>query len=797
LKHTIKTINLKAPVERKMFNANTLSAMAALLLAGVTVVPCTAQVPAVTGPARDIGVLRTGSVQGQAVDARTQSPLPGVSVSIPIMERVTRTGADGRFVMDGVPVGSFVLEFRSIGYRPTAVSDVIVKPNRITYADAPLEPVPVELESIVVMSGYFPKEESQPTSIIGFSGEEIRRAPGSAGDVSRIMASLPSVAKVNDQTNSLIVRGGSPIENSFYVDNIQIPNINHFPTQGASGGPIGLLNVDFIKDVDFKTGGFSAAYGDRLSSVMDIGFRDGNRSEVDGQVDMNLAGFGGVAEGPLGGRGSWLLSARRSYLDLLIKMVDVGSTVAPRYSDYQGKVSLDLGKGHKLTILGVGAEDRMTSDSSVAVENAMIVFGNQDLRQGTVGTNWRALWGGGISNTSLSYTGSRFMEDYYETTTGNHLFQNRSLENAFTLRNVNTMPLGSSHSIDFGIEAKHYVIHYDNYYAEYTDALGELTPELVVDERVGESKLSAFGSYTVRPWARLALNLGVRADHFTFSDNSYLSPRASLSYRLTDRTSLTAATGVYYQSLPAILLAQTEENRDLHDPRAIHYIIGLTHMLSDHTQLTVEAYHKDYDFFPVNPAQPSLFVIDELFYRYGFFMNHEQLVDEGQARTSGIEASIQKRLARDVYGLLTAAYFRSEYAGGDDVWRDRVFDNRVVLSAEGGYKPNSSWEFSARWIYAGGPPYTPLDLEQSSALNRGVLDGSRINGARYPDYHSLNVRFDRRFNFSGSNMIVYLSVWNAYNRKNVANYYWNEVEGRQDRSYQWSALPIFGVEYEF
>jgi hypothetical protein len=718
-------------------------------------------------------------------------------VRIATLERETTTGSDGRFLIEKVPVGSHRLEFHTLGYRPAATLDVIVRPNRITHVDSRLEPNAMQLEGIVAVSGYFPEEESQPTSITRFSGEEVRRAPGSAGDVSRIMASLPSVAKVNDQNNALIVRGGSPIENAFFVDNIQIPNINHFPTQGASGGPIGLLNVDFIEDVDFTTGGFPPAHGDRLSSVMDIRLREGNRSEFDGQLDLNLAGLGAVAEGPLSGRGSWLLSARRSYLDLLIEMADVGSTVAPRYSDYLGKLSFDLGGAHRLTVLGVASEDRLRSDSAVAVDNAMIVFGDQDLRQGTAGINWRAVWGGGISNTSLAYTGSRFVEDYFETTTGDHLFRNRSTESTFTLRNVNALPLSGAHSIDFGVEAKHHRIDYDNYYAEYTDALGDPTPAMAVEKRADENKLSAFGNYTFTPWRRLSLNLGFRADYFTFSDNGYLSPRASLSYRLTDRTSVTAATGVYYQSLPAILLAQNEQNRALRDPRAIHYILGLTHRLSDYTRFTLEAYHKDYDHFPINPAQPSLFVIDELFYRHGFFMNHERLIDAGRARTTGIEASIQKRLVTKFYGFLSAAYFRSEYAGADGGWRARVFDNRLVLSAEGGYKPNRSWEFSARWIFAGGPPYTPLDLEQSAAINRGVLDGSRINGARYPNYHSLNVRFDRRFNFTGSNLIVYMSVWNAYNRKNVAGYYWNEVEGKPDVSYQWSALPIFGLEYEF
>ncbi len=740
----------------------------------------------------------TGTVKGQVHSRTARATLSGVNVSLDGTDRVSSTGRDGWFKLEGVPAGSYTIQFRMIGYRPMARTDVIVRPNRITFLYVELEPQPVELDSIVIVSGYFPDEATQPTSITGYSGEEIRRAPGSAGDVSRILATLPSVAKINDQSNSLIVRGGSPIENAFFVDNVEIPNVNHFPTQGTSGGAIGLLNVDFIQDVSFRTGGFSSSYGDRLSSVMDIRLREGNRNEFDGQLDLNFAGFGGVAEGPLfGDKVALLVAARRSYLDLIIKMADVGSTVAPRYGDYQGKLVYDWSPNHKLMLLGVMGYDHMQSDSTIAVENAMVVFGDQKLRMSTVGANWRGLWGSGVSNTSLSYTSSKYDEYFNETSSGQHLMTNRSSERTATLRNVNTLDCNSTNSVEFGIEAKHIHIEYDNFYAEYTDALGGATPAMILDTRTGETKVGAFVSYTVKPVSRLTATIGVRADYHSFSGNKHLSPRFSFSYRVGDRTTVTGSTGLYYQSLPPILLSQNQANRDLPDPRAVHYVMGLTHLFTDHTRLTLETYRKEYAQFPIDPQQPALFAIDELFYRYGFFLNHERLVAAGKARTTGMEATIQKRLARELYGLVSAAYFRSQYMGGDMVWRDRVFDNRLVLSLEGGYKPNSTWEFSARWIYAGGSPYTPFDLDQSTALNRAILNESEINEARYPDYHSLNVRADRRFHFRGSNLIVYASMWNAYNRKNVASYYWNEVENGPDIVYQWSALPILGLEYEF
>jgi len=635
--------------------------------------------------------------------------------------------------------------------------------------------------------------------VIGFSAEEIRRAPGSAGDVSRILMSLPSVAKVNDQSNSLIVRGGSPIENCFYIDNIEIPNINHYPTQGASGGPIGMVNVDFIQDVNFYTGGFSSVYGDKLSSIMDMTFREGNREEFDAQLDLNFAGFGGVAEGPLfNGKASWLFSARRSFLDLLVKAFSVGTTTAPRYGDYQGKLVYDVNPNHKLIALGIWGDDFISSDRDVAIENDMIVFGRQDINENTTGLNWRALWNKSFySNTAVSYTFTKYKEDYYETSSSIHLSRNRSLEQNFKFRNINHLRLNNTNSLEFGIDAKHLISDFDNFFVEYTDALGDTTPPFVFDTKISASKAGVFLNYNVKPLKRITTTLGVRADYSSYSKNSTISPRFAFSYQLSNRISLNGSTGLFSQSLPLLLLVQNAKNKNLKDPQAVHYILGIDHLLSESTKLTVEIYQKDYSNFPIDPSQPSLFLIDELFYRYGFFFNHAEIVDNGKACSRGVELTLQKKLALDFYGLVSFSYFRTRYRGGDGLWRNRVFDNQYVFSAEGGYKPNNKWEFSCRWIIAGGVPYTPFDLEASRVINREVQDENRINQARYPAYHSLNLRFDRRFHFSRSNLVFYFSVWNAYNHKNIATYFWNENEQKQDVIYQWTMLPIFGLEYEF
>ncbi len=739
---------------------------------------------------------KTGTIKGLVLDADTKSPIVGASILIVGTTTGAATNTSGNFTLADLPVGNYTLQFRSIGYETKSRTDVIVKSQRITFVEIELEYTAVEIGDVVVKSGYFTEEKDQPTSISSYSAEEIRRAPGSAGDVSRIMLSLPSIAKIDDQLNNLVVRGGNPGENSFYLDNIEIPNINHYPIQGSSGGPIGLLNNDFIQDATFSAGGFPALYGDRLSSVMDLTFREGNREEFDGQLELHFAGVGFVAEGPLAKpRGSWMLSVRRSFLDLLVDAIGTG--VAPKYSDYQGKAVYDLAPGHTLTTLGVLGVDYIEFEKDQSVEDDNVVYGTYDGLEYALGATWRYLWGtGGYSLTSVSTFGSGVDGMFFETKSNLALIEEDTREQTLQLRNVNHCRYNESHAIDFGIEAKQIANDYDYASPEYTNVLGDTVPALVVDDYITSSKAAVFASYIWRPWPRLTSTWGVRYDYFSFNRHGHVSPRFSSSYALTDRMAINAAAGIYYQSLPLILISQRAAYKDLKDPLAWHTVLGTDYLLTANTKLTIEGYYKSYSNFPLDPAQPQLFVVDGLAYGY-YIGNFEQLRDEGKAESYGIELTVRKKLVAGVYGLLGGSYSVSRYRGLDGVWRDRMFDNRLILSAEGGYKPNEKWEFSLRWIFGGGPPYTPLDLEASQLINRSVLDRNRVNVERYPDYHSLNVRVDRRFHFGGSNLTMFFSAWNVYNRKNISTYYWNEIEQQQDTIYQWSLLPVIGLEFEF
>jgi len=268
-----------------------------------------------------------------------------------------------------------------------------------------------------------------------------------------------------------------------------------------------------------------------------------------------------------------------------------------------------------------------------------------------------------------------------------------------------------------------------------------------------------------------------------------------VTYAVNGVLTLKANAGIVHQELPLIVLSAGDFS-GLAQPEARHAGVGLEYRLTADTRLTLEGYVKEYRSLLVDPNDPTLSVVDQAVFNQRFTM-HERLENSGRAETRGIEIMLQKKMAEQFYGLVSASLFSSTYRDGRGTWRNRMFDNRFIFSVIGGYKPEGDWEYGIRWAYAGGAPYTPFDVAASTKATSGIIDQSRILGVRYPAYHSMNLRVDKKFYFERSMLDVDLSVWNAYNRKNVAGYFWNATENRPDTQYQWSTLPVVGVEYEF
>ncbi|MCU7496150.1 MAG: TonB-dependent receptor [Ignavibacteria bacterium] len=736
-----------------------------------------------------------GTIKGHIVSLQGREALPGITVLIRNTKLGATTDSEGTYTIANVPAGNYTLEFRAVGYNSLMKTDVQVRPGRITTLEASLADAVIQTGDVVVNAGYFQGPEVSGMGTVNFNNEEIKRSPGAMGDVSRILMAMPSTAKVSDDNNDLVVRGGSPSENGFYVDGIPVPNINHFPSIGSTGGPIGILNVEFIDNFNFLTSGFSPQYGDRLSSIVDINFREGNKEEVDLQADLNWAGFGGALEGPLPGKsGAWLVSFKRSYLDLFSKASGWGMVI--RYGDAQAKVTYDLSKKHKLSLLNIFADDHEKFDRKDAIEQGSSYFGEIDNFQNTTGISWKALWNSEMySFTSISFSMQSFKNDFNKVNASGKYYVADNFEGAYYLKNINYLEPGKHQHLEFGFDIATEEGKYD--YTKYanTNRLGAPEGDFAVSRRLMPSRYGAFLTYNIGPLSSFTVSLGLRADYYSLNEEAFLSPRVSVSYEVNSRLRLNANGGIFCQRMPLVLLSQRQGFQKLKNMRAYHLGTGLEYLLSPDMRLTFEVYDKEYTGLPLSKEDPSMSIIDGSL-TGSSFGNFDELSGSGKGYTRGLELLIQKKLSENYYGVLSASYFRSKYSDFDGLWHNRAYDNRFIFSFIAGYKPSQEWEISARWTYAGGCPYTPFDEAKSREFNSGMIDENNINSVRYPDYHSLNVRVDKKFFFSSQSLDVYLSVWNAYNRKNVSEYYWNSDKKAMEAIYQWSIMPIFGIEYE-
>lgn len=737
-----------------------------------------------------------GRIGGSVVSSGTLEPVAGAFVIVDGTDLGAITDSEGGYTILSVPVGSYGLRVSAVGHHPGLASDVIVRSGRLTTVDLVLERAPVEGGTITVRPSYFSGEDDRPGSSQDFTGEEVRRAPGSAGDVVRIIAGLPSVSKVDNQYNGLAVRGGNPFENGIYLENMEMGNINHFPRQGTSGGGLSMVNVDVLSDVRFSAGGFGSRFGDRLSSVMELDLRSGNREEFDGQLDFGMAGAGTVLEGPLpGASGSWLVTARHSWVSLLADIADIDAV--PVYSDFMVKTELDLSSEHRLTFLGLGAFDYVDYTWEQAWDDGNPNYGVTRNSSILSGVNWRWLWEGeGFSETSLSFTAQSYGGDYRRTVGGELEAVQDSRERALRLRNMNTWQASGALEIGFGTETTFRFDAFDNFYGADTTWSGEPLPPLSVNRTVEHGRGGVFAEASLALSPALTVTAGIRGDYSGVRDAVSFSPRGSASLLIGEGSTLTASAGVYRQALPDELTARDPAYEELDEPCAVHAVLGWRKLMGEDIRLVIEAYSKEYSNFPYDPEQPGFFILDGLGSEQDLY-TFSSLESGAEAVSRGLEVTLHKRLAMGLYGIVSGSWSSTSYRNPGESSRRRIYDNRLMVGIEGGYKFDERWEASVRWDYAGGRPYTPLDPEASALYNRTILDDSRINAERLPAYHSLNLRVDRRFHFSRTALVTYASIWNVYNRRNIAAVYWNGVTRSEDTILQWGMMPVIGLEYEF
>ena len=734
-----------------------------------------------------------GTISGSVIDNHTKGKLQGANVYLMGTKLGVSTDVSGEFTIKDVPVGAYALRASLLGYSDLIQTDIVVTNIKPVVVLFELIESTVEFGEVEVTAEYFQKSPDVPVSTQVQSYEEIRRLPGGFEDVVRAVSILPGVAQVQAGRNDLIVRGGAPSENLYVIDNIEVPNINHFGTQGASGGPLSYVNLDFVNNTSFSSGGFGVRYGDKISSVLSIDLREGRKDDFGGKATIAATQFGLNLEGPVSDKGSYLFSVRRSYLDFIFKGAGFG--FVPEYWDFMTKANYDLGGSDRISLVGIAALDnvRLFNDTDKKrFDNARILYSEQN--QGVVGITWRHLFSSGYSTVTFSqlYTDYRYRQD---DTLMNPIFTNNSFEREWSLKGDVTYEIVKTTELSIGIRSKIVGFNSNLRLPTFKSSYGKL---ISVNSSFDTTALKAAGYLQLsHGFERFRLIFGVRADYFDLIEKSFVfAPRLSATVILSPITNVSASVGKYYQSPSYIWLVSNPVNRQLRYIGVNQFVLGVDHLLRSDTKVSVEWYLKKYSDYPVSTTQPYLVLANtgagyggsqESFASFGL----DQLISAGTGTTYGVELFLQKKLSEiPCYGIISISYNQSKFKALDGVSRPTSFDQRLLMNIGGGYLFSEKWEFSTKFRFATGRPYTPYNSD-------GSQTGTNYNSSRLGVNHSLDVRVDRRWMFSSWTLITYIDIQNIYNRKPIDVPRYNNRTKKIEQSNAIGILPSIGISAEF
>ncbi|MCS2774747.1 TonB-dependent receptor [Bacteroides fragilis] len=733
-----------------------------------------------------LGLLTTVSAQpthrikGTVIDKASRQPLEFINVLVLGLGRGGVTDAEGHFNIREVPPGIYRLQASAVGYKTILTPEYIVSTKDLTIQIETEENL-TELEGVTVTASPFRRDPESPVGLRIIGLQEIEKSPGANRDISRIVQSYPGVAfSPAGYRNDLIVRGGSPSENRFYLDGVEIPNINHFSTQGASGGPVGIINADLIREVNFYTGAFPTDRGNAMSSVLDFKLRDGDMERNSLKATLGASEVSLASNGHIGKKTSYLVSVRQSYLQFLFDML--GLPFLPTFTDAQFKLKTRFNANNELTILGLGGIDNMKLNTKLDGEKAEYILSYLPKIQQetfTLGAVYRHYAGIHVQSVVVSHSYLNNRNTKYlnndESSADNLSLKLRSVEQETKFRIENTSTFGNW-KINFGANLD---------YSQYTNTTFQ---RVYIDEGrtfdyhtyLGMWRWGIFGTINYATTdERFTASLGVRTDANNFSSGmkgmgDQLSPRLSLSYRLTDGLYLSGNAGLYYQ-LPPYTGLGFKDNNGAWVNKYLRYMsvsqesLGLSWHPGNTFELSAEGFYKQYDKIPFSIADgiPLACKGND----YGVIGN-EALSSTAQGRAYGIEILMKWLIAKKLNLASSFTLFKSEYRNNkQSEYIASAWDNRYIFNMSGTYNFPHNWSLGMKISCIGGAPYTPYDVEKSSlvtawnAQGRPYYDYTKYNTGRLPAFGQLDVRVDKTFYLKRCMLGFYIDLQNVTNSK--------------------------------
>ncbi|EOR99795.1 hypothetical protein C799_01829 [Bacteroides thetaiotaomicron dnLKV9] len=720
-------------------------------------------------------------VKGTVIDKSSRQPLEFINVMIVGLNKGGVTNAEGKFSIGQVPPGIYRLQASAIGYKTVTTPEYILS-TRDLHIQIEMEENQTELEGVTVTASPFRRDIESPVSLRIIGLQEIEKSPGANRDISRIVQSYPGVAfSPIGYRNDLIVRGGSPSENRFYLDGVEIPNINHFSTQGASGGPVGILNADLIREVNFYTGAFPTDKGNALSSVLDFKLRDGDMERNSLKATLGASEVSLASNGHLGKKTSYLVSVRQSYLQFLFDML--GLPFLPTFTDAQFKLKTRFDARNELTVLGLGGIDKMKLNTKADDEdNEYILSYLPKIQQETLtlGAVYRHYAGAHVQSVVASHSYLNNRNTKYqqndESDPEHLMLRLRSTEQNTQLRLENSSSF-RNWKVTVGTSLDYSQYSNTTFQKVYTDRAQTFDYHTYL----GIMRWGLFGTvnYTSID-ERFTASLGLRADANNYSAamkdlSDQLSPRLSLSYQLTEHWSLSGNAGLYYQLPPYTALGFKNNNGLYANKYALRYMqvsqgsIGLNWRKGDTFEVSVEGFYKDYDKIPLSVADgiPLTCKGND----YGVIGN-ELLTSTAQGRSYGAELLLKWLIAKKLNLASSFTLFKSEYrTDKESEYIASAWDNRFIFNLRGTYNLPRHWSVGMKVSCIGGAPYTPYDADKSSlvtawnAQGKPYYDYTRYNEERLPAFTQVDIRIDKTFYLKRCMLGFYIDLQNIAGSK--------------------------------
>lgn len=720
-------------------------------------------------------------VKGTVIDKSSRQPLEFINVMIVGLNKGGVTNAEGKFSIGQVPPGIYRLQASAIGYKTVTTPEYILS-TRDLHIQIEMEENQTELEGVTVTASPFRRDIESPVSLRIIGLQEIEKSPGANRDLSRIVQSYPGVAfSPIGYRNDLIVRGGSPSENRFYLDGVEIPNINHFSTQGASGGPVGILNADLIREVNFYTGAFPTDKGNALSSVLDFKLRDGDMERNSLKATLGASEVSLASNGHLGKKTSYLVSVRQSYLQFLFDML--GLPFLPTFTDAQFKLKTRFDARNELTVLGLGGIDKMKLNTKADDEdNEYILSYLPKIQQETftLGAVYRHYAGAHVQSVVASHSYLNNRNTKYqqndESDPDHLMLRLRSTEQNTQLRLENSSSF-RNWKVTVGTSLDYSQYSNTTFQKVYTDHAQTFDYHTYL----GIMRWGLFGTvnYTSID-ERFTASLGLRADANNYSAamkdlSDQLSPRLSLSYQLTEHWSLSGNAGLYYQLPPYTALGFKNNNGLYANKYALRYMqvsqgsVGLNWRKGDTFEVSVEGFYKDYDKIPLSVADgiPLTCKGND----YGVIGN-ELLTSTAQGRSYGAELLLKWLIAKKLNLASSFTLFKSEYrTDKESEYIASAWDNRFIFNLRGTYNLPRHWSVGMKVSCIGGAPYTPYDADKSSlvtawnAQGKPYYDYTRYNEERLPAFTQVDIRIDKTFYLKRCMLGFYIDLQNIAGSK--------------------------------